>query len=60
MVMNWLKLNDEKILSLLLRTPTIGLLSNTSDIIIGYNDITPSPLARNLVAIINEHLSLPL
>ena len=49
MAMNWLKLNDEKTLSLLLRTPTVGHLSNISDIIIGDNNITPSPSARNLV-----------
>ena len=48
MAMNWLKLNDEKTLSLLLRTPTVGHLSNISDIIIGDNNITPSPSARNL------------
>ena len=58
MAMNWLKLNDEKTLSLLLRTPTVGHLSNISDIIIGDNDITPSPSARNLGAIFYEHLTM--
>ena len=42
MEMNWLKLHDKKTL-LLLRTPTVGALSNISDIIIGDNNITPSP-----------------
>ena len=42
MEMIWLKLNDKKTL-LLLRTPTVGALSNISDIIIGDNNITPSP-----------------
>ena len=56
MAMNWLKLNDEKTLSLLLRTPTVGHLSNISDIINGDNNITPS--ARNLGAIFDEHLTM--
>ena len=51
MTMNWLKMNDEKTLSLLLRTPTVGHLSSISDIIIGDNNITTSPSARNLGAI---------
>ena len=45
-------------LSLLLRTPTVGHLSNTSDIIIGDINITPSPSARNLGAIFDEHLTM--
>ena len=56
--MNWLKLNHEKTLSLLLRTPTVGHLSNISYIIIGDNNITPSPSARNLGAIFDEHLTM--
>ena len=39
MAMNWLKLNDEMTLSLLLRTPTVGHLSNISDIITGDNNM---------------------
>ena len=56
--MNWLKLNDEKTLSLLLRTPTVGPLSNISDIIIGDYNITQSSLARNPRAIFDEHLTM--
>ena len=56
--MNWLKLNAEKTLSLLLRTPTVGYLSNMSDIIIGDKNITPSPSACNLGAIFYEHLTM--
>ena len=58
MALNWLKLNDENTLSLLLRTPTVGPLSNISDIIIVDNNITPSPSARNLGAIFDEHLTM--
>ena len=58
MAMIWLKLNDEKTLSLLLRTPTVGPLSNISDIIIGDNNITLSPSARNLGDISEEHLNM--
>ena len=58
MAMNWLKLNDENTLSLLLRTPTEGPLSNISEIIIGGNNMTPSPSARNIGAIFDEHLSM--
>ena len=58
MAMNWLKLNDEKTLSLLLRTPIVGPLSNISDIIIVDNNIIPSPSARNLGAIFDEHLNM--
>ena len=58
MAMNWLKLNDEKTLSLLLRTSTVGHLSNIGDIIIGDNNITPSPSARSLGAIFDEHLTM--
>ena len=58
MAMNWLKLNDEKTLSLLLRTPTVGLFSNISDIIFRDNNITASPLARNLGAIFDEPLTM--
>ena len=47
MTMNWLKLNDEKTLSLLLRTPTVEPISIISVIIIGDNNITPYPSARN-------------
>ena len=57
-VLYWLKLNDEKTLSLLLRTPTVRHLSNISDIIIGDNNITPSPSARNLGAIFDKHLTM--
>ena len=35
MAMNWLQFNDDKILSLLLRTPTVGPISSISHIIIG-------------------------
>ena len=47
MAMNWLKLNDEKTLSLLLRardlSPTSAILLLTTD-----NNIPQSPSARNL------------
>ena len=58
MVMNWLKLNDEKTFSLLLRTLTVGPYANISDIIIGDNNITSSTSARNLCAIFDEHLTM--
>ena len=61
MVMNWLKLNDEKTFSLLLRTLTmltVGPYSNISDIIIGDNNITSSTSARNIGAIFDEHLTM--
>ena len=58
MAINWLKLNDENTLSLLLRTPSVGPLSNIREIIIGENNITPSPSTRNLGAIFDEHLSM--
>ena len=38
MAMNWLKLNDEITPSLLLRTTTMGPLSNINNIIIGDNN----------------------
>ena len=52
--------NDEKTLSLLLRTPTVGPLSNIRDNIIGDNSrpITLSPSPRNLCAIFDEHLTI--
>ena len=55
MAMDWLKLNAENTLSLLLRTPTVRPLSNISEIIIGENNITPSPIVRKLGAIFEEH-----
>ena len=58
MAMNWLTLNDEQTPSLLLRTPTVGPLSNISDIIIGDSKITPFPSARNRGAIFDEHLTM--
>ena len=56
--MNWLKLNDENTTSLLSPVPTVGPLTNFSDIIIGDNNITPSPSARNLDAIFDENLTI--
>ena len=56
--MNRLKLNDEKTLSLMLRTNAVGPLSNISYIIIGDNNITTFSSAHNLGAIIDEHLTM--
>ena len=54
-----LKSNNGKILSLLLRTPTVGPLCNIRNIIIGNNNITPSLSARNLIGVIfDEHLTM--
>ena len=54
---DWLQLNDEKTLLLMLQTPTVGRLSKISDIIID-NNITLSPPARNLGSIFDEHLTM--
>ena len=58
MALNWLKLNDEKTLSLLLPTPTVEPLPNISDIMISDNNITPSLSARNHGAIFDEELTM--
>ena len=55
---NKLKLNDEKMIVLFLRAPSLGPQPNISGLTIGNTFVSCSASARNLGAIFNQHLSM--